>query len=391
MKIALLLSCLINVILLCAVYFLLNNSSAISLPVTDNFSHPTHLKNQTDFARIATPPARITVDDAIELQIPDVEGSNISGESLAALLELAEAGYWQKLAPKLTEYLYQHPDDVQAQLLEGRVIIHTQTSAAGLEYLYTVLDKLNEPQDIELIGTYIQHHAIPIIDSLTDNRDWTALATFIEPLIQYEPQATTYIKPLALAYAMLNLPDAMENTLASLPDGHHLIQQTRHLWSQQFARQYANNGPTAVNTKDPLRSSLPNSSLSPADITVPLINRNGQWFSPFSVGNEHFQLLLDTGASTTAISGEAFSRIPKHQRQFLGRILINTASGQAQARLFSMRNVALGTWKIKKIDVVVLPVDRLSGFDGLLGMNVLNRSQVVIDQISGALEVRTKQ
>jgi clan AA aspartic protease (TIGR02281 family) len=121
---------------------------------------------------------------------------------------------------------------------------------------------------------------------------------------------------------------------------------------------------------------------------VALSQREGQWFSPFNVGSEHFELLLDTGASTTAISGDAFLRIPKRQRSFLGRILINTASGQAQARLYNVTNVAIGAWNIAQLDVLVLPVERLSGFDGLLGMNVLNRSQVVINQISGALEVR---
>ena len=53
-----------------------------------------------------------------------------------------------------------------------------------------------------------------------------------------------------------------------------------------------------------------------------------------------------------------------------------------------MKQVTLGGWQLDQVDVLVLPVDRLSGFDGLLGMDILNRPQVIIDQISGALEVR---
>ena len=388
MKIALVLSCLINILLIGAVYILLNNQASLWLrldPIqkllpsvletkSGSMQHTTSLAPQSRLQSTERSAVQATREQSLDARILD-------DLSFAALLSLAEEGEWQTLAPQLTEYLYQCPEHVQAQLLEGRVIIHTQTSAAGLEYLYTLLHKLNAPQDIELVASYINEHAQPIIDALTDNQDWTALATFVEPLIQYESQAVTYIEPLALAYAMLNLPDAMENTLASLPNGHRLIQQTRRLWSEQFAIT-----PDYVRTQR--QPTVPNNQARQVDITVALSQREGQWFSPFSVGSEHFELLLDTGASTTAISGDAFLRIPKRQRTFLGRILINTASGQAQARLYNVTNVAIGAWKIAQLDVLVLPVERLSGFDGLLGMNVLNRSQVVIDQISGALEVR---
>ncbi|MDG1255374.1 MAG: retropepsin-like aspartic protease [Glaciecola sp.] len=388
MKIALLLSCMINILLIGAVYILLNNQASSWLrldPIqkllpsvletnTGSMQHTPSLAPLSRLQSTQRSAVQETREQSLDAQIIDDQG-------FAALLSLAEEGKWQTLAPQLTEYLYQYPEHVQAQLLEGRVIIHTQTSAAGLEYLYTLLHKLNAPQDIELVASYINEHAQPIIDALTDNQDWTALATFVEPLIQYESQAVTYIEPLALAYAMLNLPDAMENTLASLPNGHQLIQQTRRLWSEQFAI-------TPDYARTQRQPIAPNNQARQADITVALSQREGQWFSPFNVGSEHFELLLDTGASTTAISGDAFLRIPKRHRTFLGRILINTASGQAQARLYNVTNVAIGPWKIAQIDILVLPVERLSGFDGLLGMNVLNRSQVVIDQVSGALEVR---
>jgi clan AA aspartic protease (TIGR02281 family) len=387
MKIALLLSCLINIVLIGTLYILLNvqasswlkpdlfdPNAANTLTVHDNSE-----QQAGTFAHSTQQASSLSSD---QNSINQGAVNQIAGAlSFSALLSLAEEGKWQVLAPLLTEYLYQYPEHVQAQLLEGRVIIHTQTSAAGLEYLYTLLHKLNSPQDIELVASYINDHAQPIIDALSDNQDWTALATFVELLIQYESQAVTYIEPLALAYAMLNLPDAMENTLASLPAGHQLIPQTRRLWSEQFAI-------SPQNSRDKRQVIDADEQTRQADIRVALTQRDGQWFSPFNIGSEHFELLLDTGASTTAISGDAFFRIPKRQRTFLGRILINTASGQAQARLYNVTNVAIGPWKIAQLDVLVLPVERLSGFDGLLGMNVLNRSQVVIDQISGALEVR---
>ena len=400
MKIALLLSCLINILLIATVYILLNNQASTWLQSNslEQLMSPKPLVSDDNPAEIShaySPQLSQSTQKQHSQSKP--KGSTLTANAssvthnFATLLNLADSGQWQTLAPLLTEYLYQHPDDVQAQLLEGRVIIHTQTSAAGLEYLYTLLNKLDTQQDIDLVASYITEHAQPIIDALTDNQDWTALATFVEPLIQYESQAVTYIQPLALAYAMLNLPDAMENTLASLPSGHLLIKQTRRLWEQQFAvtPRYASDKSrlSSSTTKQTRQGTSQTTKGAESAISVALTQRDGQWLAPFSVGRENFQLLLDTGASTTAISGDAFARIPKRHRAFLGRILINTASGQVQARLYNVTNVAIGPWKIAHTDIVVLPIERLFGFDGLLGMNILNRSQVVIDEISGALEI----
>jgi len=400
MKIALLLSCLINILLIATVYILLNNQASTWLQSNslEQLMSPKPIVSDDNSAKIShaysPQPSQSTQKQHSQSKPKDstlaANDSSVT-HNFATLLNLADSGQWQTLAPLLTEYLYQQPDDVQAQLLEGRVIIHTQTSAAGLEYLYTLLNKLDTRQDIDLVASYITDHAQPIIDALTDNQDWTALATFVEPLIQYESQAVTYIQPLALAYAMLNLPDAMENTLASLPSEHLLIQQTRRLWEQQFAvtPRYTSDKSrqSSSTTKQTRQGTSQTTKGVESAISVALTQRDGQWFSPFSIGRENFQLLLDTGASTTAISGDAFARIPKRHRTFLGRILINTASGQAQARLYNVTNVAIGQWEIAQTDIVVLPVERLSGFDGLLGMNILNRSQVVIDEISGALEI----
>ena len=303
---------------------------------------------------------------------------------MAQLTALANDNQWERLAPLLTQYLYRYPQDVAAQWLEGRTLIHTETSTAGITYLYSLLSNIDDPEYTTAIQAYIDNHVQPIIDALQDNQDWTALATFIEPLIQFRPQARTYIEPLALAYAMLNLPDAMENTLASLTSDTELLAQMRRLWASQFA------DAASIDDRKPRE---PNAAASSplnqqADISIALTNRNGQWFSPVSIAAQSYEFLLDTGASTSAISGAAFALIPRNKRRFLGRILINTASGQAQARLFQVNDVSIGQWQLAQADILVLPVERLSGFDGLLGMNILNRAQVIINQDSGTLDVK---
>lgn len=384
MKIALLLSLAINVLLFVALYFTLSidhhdtlTVQGVHTPVKQNTLSSTRLAASSD-ANFSN--SKQSIMTSLDPSV-NVDTQFMQLESLANL------GQWTTLAPLLNEFLYQHPTHFGAQMLEGRVIIHTQTSAKGLEYLYALMSHQIDDNAISLIQDFINHHANPIIDALRDNQDWTALATFVEPLIQFAPTAIQYIEPLALSYAMLNLPDAMENTLASLPDQHPIMIQTRRLWEAKFNVPGDNQTQRNLAATDKF-TEQPSRIDEPADMIIPLKNKRNQWYAPLNIGSTTFELLVDTGASTTAISGEAFERLAPEQRQFLGRILINTASGQTQARLYNMKQVTLGGWQLDQVDVLVLPVDRLSGFDGLLGMDILNRPQVIIDQISGALEVR---
>ena len=156
MKIALVLSCLINILLIGAVYILLNNqaSSWLRLDPIQKLL-PSVLETKTGSMQHTTslaPLSRLQSTERSAVQVSreqSLDARMLDDLSFAALLSLAEEGEWQTLAPQLTEYLYQYPEHVQAQLLEGRVIIHTQTSAAGLEYLYTLLHKLNLAGSLE--------------------------------------------------------------------------------------------------------------------------------------------------------------------------------------------------------------------------------------------------
>ena len=384
MKMALILSLVVNVLLLSAVYFMLSSHDNHAIQVKSKLTSPGQqsFTSSLSSASVSAPPST-----SEQIAITSVDTTLDPDHQFTQLQTLANSGQWEALAPLLSEFLYQYPSHFHAQMLEARVIIHTQTSAKGLEYLYTLMSNQGDEQAVMYIQGFINDHVGPIIDALRDNQDWTALATFLEPLIQYAPTATQYIEPLALSYAMLNLPDAMENTLASLPEQHPVTIQTRRLWVEKFKVTRVAQNSNNTQAGDKLTENIISTN-SPADIVIPLTNRRNQWYAPLNIGSKTFELLVDTGATTTAISREAFARLAPRQKQFLGRILINTASGQTQAPLYSMKDVSMSGWKLGQIDILVLPVERLSGFDGLLGMNILNRSQVIIDQVSGALEVR---
>ena len=103
----------------------------------------------------------------------------------------------------------------------------------------------------------------------------------------------------------------------------------------------------------------------------------GHFIANVSVNNTIARMLVDTGASTTAISDRKFSTIPTKQVEFLGLFNVNTAGGTIEAPIYKVKQLSVGEESLENISVLVLPSNNLSRFDGLLGMNV-NRGQKIL-------------
>lgn len=95
-------------------------------------------------------------------------------------------------------------------------------------------------------------------------------------------------------------------------------------------------------------------------------------------------LMLDTGASLSALSRADFRELQRHTdatRQ--GTLTVQTANGPAKGEVYRFRSLALGDVTVSPIDMVVL--DQLPRGQGLLGMNVLGKFPFRIDQENSIL------
>ena len=92
------------------------------------------------------------------------------------------------------------------------------------------------------------------------------------------------------------------------------------------------------------------------------------------------KLLVDTGASMTAVSRESFRRLYRPGFRLLGTQLFNTANGYTRGDVYRASALALGNERVGAINIAVLELQTMEDIDGLLGMNVLRQFRFEIDQ-----------
>jgi clan AA aspartic protease (TIGR02281 family) len=285
-----------------------------------------------------------------------------SAEELFELLQMLQAKKkYDDLELVLREYLKLYPNDYKAWLIEADLIFNTEPLNTAIVFYYNLLEKNLPVEEENKIDKLIQVSTAKVIQQLSADAAWDLLATFIEPLLQIDPLNRIYIMGLAKAYGKQGQVVLMENALAALPYDDAKGQQLR-------------NSIYAPATSD-ITDELQNDTTDTARVskrTVAVLGNGQQFFVRAKIGRNTQLLLLDTGASTTAVSRKVFDRVLESDKEFVGRFNIQTAGGNIEAPLFKLNALTLGDITINNVSVIVLP-DRTftSSFQGLLGMNVL--------------------
>ena len=92
-------------------------------------------------------------------------------------------------------------------------------------------------------------------------------------------------------------------------------------------------------------------------------------------------LLIDTGASVTAISEQYFDSLSsRYQGNYLGSFNIGTAGGNIMAKMYQFKELTINHVTVENLPVVILPMQSIENADGLLGMNFLREFDFKIDQ-----------
>lgn len=276
-------------------------------------------------------------------------------------------GDWSKATDFIQRYLQQNPRDIEFLLLEAELIEKTKHISYALAHYYSVLDlPLTEEQTIQ-VSTRIDSLVAENVDKLKLIRSWDILATFLEPLWQFDPTNRNYILNLSEAYAQQQLGSLMEYVLASiLPEDPEAIRIRRLIKSSQ---------PDDNNDNE---TELPAETF---DRAVALQKIGDHFIVEAKTMNASVRLMLDTGATTTVLSTDAFNRISTDTlSEFIGEYIVNTAGGQVQAPIYRFRQLSIADYSVDNIAVVVLPLEEFSEADGLLGMNFLKEFVFRIDQ-----------
>ena len=116
---------------------------------------------------------------------------------------------------------------------------------------------------------------------------------------------------------------------------------------------------------------------------VPLRRVGDQFLVTVAINGHHgMQLLVDTGASISALTSDAIARAGIGDA--VGEVQLETANGVARAQIYRLESMAAGSQIIRALNVVSLGAN-IQSADGLLGMNYLSRFHFIIDQHSNQL------
>lgn len=359
----------------------------------NNITHPDYSElSNNSFNRPSLPVIQFSPQSDDNVLAP-------SNEALNLLLRLANAKQWQELGEPLRDYLQRYPQDTQALFLETQWLFYTAGELEGITAMYQLSEQTSDvvlqDQIKQFIGTFTHSK----ITRLLREQDWQNLALFVEPLYLLKPESRSYIRALGTAYAYLNLPIAMEDTLANLPSDDTLVRYVRSIWEIEFGSSEASADNTQPRSEVNILGETPSSNTTRLTMDIiPLNMKNQQFFAPvsFAINGESFsneqiktELLIDTGASITALTQTTFAQIPTQAKDFQRYMNVKTANGMVRSELYQIAEVRLGEQVFNNIEVLVLPenVSDSEAFNGLLGMNILAQFAFFIDQDNALLEL----
>lgn len=106
---------------------------------------------------------------------------------------------------------------------------------------------------------------------------------------------------------------------------------------------------------------------------------------------QKLNLLLDTGASMTAITSASFHSLGiSADAVEQGRRVFRTAGGVVMGTVYTIEDLQLGPYPLKNTQIAVIDFPTRPGIDGLLGMNILGQFQFQIDQQNSLLLLSDK-
>ena len=271
--------------------------------------------------------------------------------------------------------LRRDPKNIALLLIEADLLARRLGPADALANYYALFALPLNATQRQTLQDKIEHLAGFHIENLWQLKSWDVLSDFLEPLWQFAPNQRSYILPLAEAYAFQNLQAPMENVLASLMPDDPDVTRIRQLFyqnQQQFTPR-------------------PDASAELGDQAViaqgtPLRQMGDHYIVSGRMNDNRVELMIDTGASTTVLTENAFNRIASQsETRFIGQYRINTAGGQVIAPVYKMQRLSINGYQVNDLAVVVLALQEFADAEGLLGMNFLREFDFRIDQNSDQL------
>lgn len=209
-------------------------------------------------------------------------------------------------------------------------------------------------------------------NELAQQEDWQTINDLYLSLYNQFPNSSRFQLALAKSYLSLNDQNQAINLLTQLQYDEQLGSIAKQLLTEIEQN----------NTPEPERKPNKNNNA----LVVPLIRSGNSFLIKVNINRRPFTLLLDTGASITALSPDVIRRLnlkPNGQR-----IRLNTANGVRQSSLYIAKEIKLDKAIVKHLPIAEIDLGNNSRIHGLLGTDVLNQFNYVIDNQQEALVLK---
>jgi clan AA aspartic protease (TIGR02281 family) len=274
------------------------------------------------------------------------------------LVEFAQSGALTDSEARflLELWMAENPDDLEVGTVLVDQDIHNQRYVDAARRLALMQSYLTEPRKLEAIARTTQNFARRAIVKLDLQGDFADLQALLELLIDMDPGRAAWRYSLASVQNDQGYYDSAITTLSFI------------LFDQEY-------GDRATRLYESIVEKLNLASFS----EVPLRNTGFQFLVKARVNNRHeLNLILDTGATVTALRGnvlERFGLVSGNDRA----IVLNTVGGRVNSTLVRLSSLSVGGQVVREIDVANTDLGDIAA-DGLLGMNFLEHFRFIIDQ-----------
>ena len=239
--------------------------------------------------------------------------------------------------------------------LQAAAYIKSRQPLMAVKTLFTQHQRTTASSDAVKLHEQIDYVVDDYQRDLEQKKQWDALLALYTFLVTAEPGNARYY--FHLAKVQVEQQDYANARLALA----HVYDDSVFGADAQKLRQQMNN-------------------IEQGEVRIPL-NLSGNNFTLDAVINEthSLSLLVDTGASVSAIPADYFEKIRNDtQPVYLGTLAVHTANGNVNAPRYRFRSLSLHGVEVQDVEILVM--ENLPPQQGLLGMNVLGQFPFKIDQ-----------
>jgi clan AA aspartic protease (TIGR02281 family) len=253
------------------------------------------------------------------------------------------------------EYMQVFLDNVPESMI-WKQIIKTHISQGNLhkaiERIMEAKENFVSEYEDKQLSVQLKDVALQYIDTLMQRKEYAALISFLEEMINYDDTDNFYKFRLAQLYMKLDKVEEASVLLDML----------------QYDEVYAQNVKSLLNIIDKNEEER-------YQYAIPLQKYGEHYTVNVSLDDNIFTLLLDTGATYIFLDEDKASMLEVIHDD----IVLQTAGNDINAKLCKVKRLTVGNLVLSNVNVTTAPFQR-EGVDGLLGMNFFKQFSFFINQ-----------